>query len=76
MDRAELKAKIAYILRFDCWGKAIDFVESEDHITANLDCYALTASAAGEINELSREAHRSCIITIQDINNPKLQIVL
>ena len=74
MDRAELKAKIAYILRFDCWGKEITFNDLPDgKLYVDLDCYALTGTAAGELANLSRALPTGFIITTQDTTK-KLQL--
>lgn len=75
MDRVELKAKIAYILRFDCYGKELTFNDLPDGgLEVNLNTFALTATAAWELVELSHEARRGCVFTIADIKNPTLQI--
>ena len=75
MDRAEIKARIADILKYDCWGKEITFNDlPDDGLEVNLNCFALTATAAGQIAALADETRRGCILTIADINNPTLQI--
>lgn len=54
----------------------ISFVEIGSALLVNLDCYAITGYSAKEIIDLAQKNDRSCIFTIQDINNPRLQIVL
>lgn len=77
MDSNTIKARLADILRFDCKPENIKFNDLPNGaIEANLDCYALTASAAGDIAALARETERPCIITIQSIEIPTLQIRL
>ena len=75
MDRAELKAKIAHILRYDCYGKELTFNDLPDGgLEVNLNCFAITSTAAGQIATLAGEANRGCVFTIADIKNPTLQI--
>lgn len=77
MDKEIIKARIADILKYDCYGSGIKFVDrSEDGLEINLNCYALTATAAEKIATLARETRRSCIFTIQSVADPKLQIRL
>lgn len=77
MDNAALKARVAEILKFDCWGKEITFNDLPDNkLAVNLNCYSITATAAGQIADLAKEADRFCIITIASIFNPTIQIQL
>lgn len=54
----------------------ISFEEKNGNILVNLDCYAIAGYAAKEIEDLARKNGRTCVFTIQAINNPHLQIIL
>lgn len=70
----ELCNRISDILKYECG--EITYQHTDGKLVADLDCYAITGYSAKALLELARENDRTCIITIQAIDNPKLQIVL
>lgn len=74
MDKAYIKKRIVEILRFDLIGTdGIVFEDTEDGMNINLDCYALTGTALGSINDLAYSQHKGWVLTTQA--NKKLQII-
>lgn len=55
----------------------VEFNDSRSPIiTANLDTYHITIQMAAEIAALAGEEIRPCIIGIQDIRTPKLEVLI
>ena len=68
----ELCSRIADILRFE--GREITFQAQGDYLIVDLDCYALSGTAAGRISDLARRAGRSFIITTREVAHPNIQL--
>ena len=62
------------ILKYECG--EITYQHTDGKLVADLDCYAICGYTAKALVDLARENDRTCIITIQAMDNPKLQIVL
>ncbi len=69
------KEEISYILRHQC--SSIDFVEKDDHLIVNLDCRAICGYAIADLDYYARQNNlRGPVVTIQSIEDPKIQIIL
>lgn len=74
MDKAYIKKRIVEILRFDFIGpEGIVFEDIDTGIIANLDCYAITGTALGSINDLAISQRTGWVLTTQELDN-RLQI--
>lgn len=74
MDNVALKAALAEILKYENYGKEINFRDTDTFVEVNLDIYTMTSVTARRVADLAYSEHRACIFTIQSIDNPKLQI--
>lgn len=71
MNSQLIKDEIVDIVR----AEQIEKIESsQDFVKVNLNCYALGASAIVKLDNLATRAKTGCVITIQSVQNPKLQI--
>ena len=68
----ELCTRIGNILQFD--SQEITFRADKGDLIVDLDCYAISGTAARRISELAQKESRSFIITIQSIDCPKIQL--
>lgn len=71
-----MKNEILRILANQCDPAKISFEDKNGNTLVNLPCYALTGCAAEDLNKWARENKRTCVITIQSIVDPYLQIIL
>ena len=70
-----MKEEIAHILRHQ--SDKITFEEKGDRLIVNLDCTALCGYAIVDLDNLARRNNLAGpVITIQSIDNPKMQIIL
>ncbi len=70
----ELCSRIADILRFE--SREITFQAKNDQLIVDLDCYALSGTAAGRISDFTRKEGRTYVISIREIENPKIQLLI
>lgn len=68
----ELCTRIGNILQFD--SQEITFRADNGYLVVDLDCFAISGTAARRISELAQKESRSFIITIQSIDQPKMQL--
>ena len=52
----------------------VTYSVARDMLIADLDCFALTGTAAGKVADLAAAEHRTYIVTIQSIVVPKMQL--
>lgn len=71
-----MRSDIIRILSPYCDPAGISFEEKGDRVFVNLPCYALAGSAIETLLRWVRENDMSCVLSIQEIANPHLQIVL
>ena len=77
MDNKELRARVADILKWDCYGMEPEYTEEQDGgLVVDTKMTALTATAAADIAALAKEADRICIFTIHSFQNPTIEIHL
>ena len=55
--------------------KEIVYSVKGESIHADLDCFAMTGYTAAALWDLAKETGKPCVITIQSIENPRLQII-
>lgn len=70
----ELCTRIADILRFE--SREITFQEKNGNLIVDLDCYALSGTAAGRISDFTRKEGRTYVISIREVDNPKIQLLI
>lgn len=70
----ELCTRIGNILQFD--SREITFQAKNDRLIVDLDTYALSGTAAGRISDLARKEGRSFVISIREVDNPKIQLLI
>lgn len=77
MDNKELRARVADILKWDCYGMEPEYTEGQaGGLFVNTKMTALTATAAADLAALANEADRICIFTIHSFENPTIEIHL
>lgn len=50
--------------------------EKDESILINIDSYAVAGYVIADLLKFARENDRTCVVTIQAISHPKMQIVL
>lgn len=65
------------ILRILCLqSDEITIAEKDGNYIVNLNCFALAGFAIADLFSYARLNNRTCVVTIQSIDNPKMQIIL
>lgn len=77
MDNKELRARIADIIKWDCYGMEPEYTEQPDGgLVVDTKMTALTATAAADIAALAKKADRICIFAIKSLQYPTIEIHL
>lgn len=76
MDNKELRARVADIIKWDCYWMEPEYTEQDGKLIVDTKIHALTATAAADIAALAKEADRICIFTIHSFQTPTIEIHL
>lgn len=71
-----MKNEIIRILAHQCDPSKISFEEKNGDTLVNLPCYAITGFAVRDLFNWSQANGKTCVVTIQAVDNPHLQIIL
>lgn len=76
MDNKELRARVADIIKWDCYGMEPEYYEQDGKLIVDTKMHALTATAAADLAAIANEADRICIFTIKSFQTPTIEIHL
>lgn len=75
MDNKELRARVADIIKWDCYGMEPEYREKDGELIVDTKMHALTGSAAADLAGLAEETDRICIFSIKSFQTPTIEII-